>query len=117
MDFKRKGKVNRFNNQTVWQKSMDSLVSVYNLAKMLPKDETYALSDQRRRVVASIFSNIAEGSERNSNKEYIPFLYIAQGVACEVKTQIIIAQRIDYLKNIEENIDKIIEIKKCLMDS
>ena len=106
--------VKSFKDLTVWQKSMDVVVSVYKLAKMLPKDETYALSDQLRRAVVSIPSNIAEGSGRNSTKEYIQFLYIALGSACEVETQIIIAQRIGYLKDIEEDIKNINEIKKML---
>ena len=106
--------VNGFRDLLVWQKSMDVVVSVYKLAKMLPKDETYALSDQLRRAVVSIPSNIAEGSGRNSTKEYIQFLYIALGSACEAETQIIIAQRIGYLKDIKEDIKNINEIKKML---
>jgi four helix bundle protein len=106
--------VKSFNDLVVWQKSMDFVVSVYKLAKILPKDETYALSDQLRRAVVSIPSNIAEGSGRNSTKEYIQFLYIALGSACEVETQIIIAQRIGYIKDTKEDIKNINEIKKML---
>ena len=48
----------------VWQKSVDLCVEVYRLVKLLPKEETYALSDQMRRSVVSIPSNIAEGYAR-----------------------------------------------------
>ena len=106
--------VNGFRDLTVWQKSMDFVESVYILVKLLPKDETYALSDQLRRAVVSIPSNIAEGSGRNSTKEYIQFLYIALGSASEVETQIIITQRIGYIQEVEEHLEKINEIKKMI---
>lgn len=58
----------------VWQKSMQLLVEIYRLVKFLPKTETYALSDQMRRAVVSIPSNIAEGYGRGSTREYIQYL-------------------------------------------
>jgi len=106
--------VNGFKDLSVWQKSMDLVESVYTLVKTLPKDETYALSDQLRRAAVSIPSNIAEGSGRNSTKEYIQFLYIALGSACEVETQILIAKRINYVNNVEAYTKSINEIKKML---
>lgn len=54
-----------------WQKSMDLTTEIYELVKLLPKEETYALSDQMRRAVVSIPSNIAEGHGRGSTREYI----------------------------------------------
>jgi len=64
-------KIKDFKDLIVWQKAMDLVVEVYNLVKKLPKEEQFALSDQIRRAVISIPSNIAEGYERNSTKEYI----------------------------------------------
>jgi four helix bundle protein len=106
--------VNSFKDLIVWQKSIDFVASVYILVKQLPKEETYALSDQLRRAVVSIPSNIAEGFGRNSTKEYIQFLYIALGPASEVETQIIIGQKIGYFQNINCYIEDISEIKKML---
>ena len=106
--------VNSFKDLTVWQKSIDFVASVYLLVKQLPKEETYALSDQIRRAVVSIPINIAEGFGRNSIKEYIQFLYIALGSASEVETQIIIGQKIGYFQNIDKYIEDITEIKKML---
>jgi len=60
----------------VWQESMSLVVSIYTLVKVLPKQETYALSDQLRRAVVSVPSNIAEGQNRNTSKEFVQFLYI-----------------------------------------
>ena len=55
---------------------------LYALTAKLPKEEQYGLLSQMRRSAVSIPSNIAEGAARNSNKEFIKFLYIAQGVSC-----------------------------------
>ena len=54
-----------FKELIVWQKSMDLTIEIYKLAKKLPKEELYSLSDQMRRAAVSIPSNIAEGQERN----------------------------------------------------
>ena len=53
-----------FKDLIVWQKAMDLVVEVYNLVKKLPKEEQFAFSDQMRRAVISIPSNIAEGRGR-----------------------------------------------------
>ncbi|MBQ4207831.1 MAG: four helix bundle protein, partial [Clostridia bacterium] len=55
----------------VWQKSMKLAEKVYLLVKALPREETYALSDQIRRAAVSIPSNIAEGYARQSQKEFL----------------------------------------------
>ena len=81
----------------VWQKAMDLTVEIYKLVKKLPKEESYSLSDQMRRAAVSIPSNIAEGQERNSKKEFIRFLSIAQGSRAELETQLLICQKTGYL--------------------
>ena len=81
----------------VWQKAMDLTVEIYNLVKKLPCEETYALSDQMRRAVVSIPSNIAEGQGRNSDKEFINFLSIARGSLWELETQIEICEQLHYI--------------------
>ena len=90
-------KSSNYKELKVWQKAMDLTVEVYKLVKLLPKEETYALSDQMRRAVVSIPSNIAEGQGRNSDKEFIQFLSIARGSLWELETQIEICLRIGYI--------------------
>lgn len=90
-------KSSNYKELKVWQKAMDLTVEVYELVKLLPKEETYALSDQMRRAVVSIPSNIAEGQGRNSDKEFIQFLSIARGSLWELETQIEICLRIGYI--------------------
>lgn len=85
----------------VWQKAMDLVVEIYRLVKKLPKEETYALSDQMRRAVVSIPSNIAEGRGRSSEKDYLRFLFIARGSQAEVETQLLVCVRLDYLSESE----------------
>ena len=70
----------------VWQKVMDLAEKVYSLTKVFPIDEKFGLTNQIRRYVISISSNIAEGAGRNSNKEFRNFLGIANGSSNELST-------------------------------
>ena len=108
--------MNDYKDLIVWQKSMDLTVEIYKLVKFLPKNETYALSDQMRRAVISIPSNIAEGFGRNSTKEYIQFLSVARGSCFEVDTQLHACVRIEYLtdENVKFSFSLLNEIGKML---
>lgn len=86
-----------FRKLIVWQKAMDLVRVVYRKSKDFPADERYVLTDQLRRAVVSIPSNIAEGSGRASNKDYAHFLSIARGSLYEVMTQLEIAQSLGYI--------------------
>ena len=103
-----------FENLEVWKKSIILAKEVYSLVKFFPKEENYALSDQVRRSAVSIPSNIAEGSGRNSSKEFTQFLYIALGSINELETQLIIAKEVGYLNDINGIRKKILKIKKML---
>ena len=87
-----------FKYLVVWQRAMDLVAEVYQVVKKLPKEELYALSDQIRRAVISIPSNIAEGYGRNSSKEFSHFISIAKGSKSELETQLLLCVKIDYLK-------------------
>jgi len=106
--------VNSYQDLEVWKSSIDFIGHLYRLVKQLPKEETYALSDQMRRAAVSIPSNIAEGANRNTTKEYIQFLHIALGSASEVETQMIIGQRVGYFKEIDPIQQELMQIKKML---
>jgi len=82
----------------VWKRSMELVRAVYALTKQLPKEEIFALSNQLRRAVVSVPSNIAEGYGRNSKQDYLRFLNIARGSKNEVETQLQICQMLGYLK-------------------
>lgn len=72
----------------VWNKSMQLAASAYEVARLLPVEEKFALADQIRRSAVSIPSNIAEGYGRQSEKEFLQFLFIARGSTFELETQI-----------------------------
>ena len=97
-----------YKDLVVWQKSMDLAVEIYKIVGKLPKQETYALSDQMRRASVSVPSNIAEGQERGSDKDFIRFLYIALGSKSELETQLHLAIRIGMLK--EEDISTALQL-------
>lgn len=80
----------------VWQKAMMLVKKVYPLIERLPQEEKYALSNQIRRAVTSIVLNIAEGTERNSDKELRYFLTVARGSAAEVEAQLLICIELDF---------------------
>ena len=87
----------------VWQKAMELVRETYKIVKKLPKEETYALSDQMRRAAVSIPSNIAEGQARNSTKEFMNYLSIARGSNAELYTQFMICVQLGYVTAEEIN--------------
>ena len=98
----------------VWQESMELVIEIYKLVKQLPKEEMFSLSDQIRRSAVSIPSNIAEGSSRNSKKEFIQFLYISLGSICELETQLKICKNVGYLSDLNELFNKTKKVKKMI---
>jgi len=98
----------------VWEKGIALVLQAYEITKGFPREECYALTDQIKRAAVSIPSNIAEGASRNTTKEFVQFLYIALGSASELETQIIIAEKLGYLKNKETLYAEITVIRKML---
>ena len=81
----------------VWQKAIELTSEIYKLVKLLPNEERYALSDQIRRAVVSVPSNIAEGRGRGTNKEFVRYLLMSRGSLWEVSTQLVICERLQYM--------------------
>jgi four helix bundle protein len=99
--------MHNFKELKIWQKSRNFVKDIYILTKQLPKDELFALTSQMRRAAISIPSNIAEGSGRESDKDFSRFLDIANGSAFELESQICIACDLEYYS--EEQMDKYLE--------
>ena len=78
----------------VWKESIKLVKKAYSLSADFPTSEQFGLTSQLRRAVVSIPSNIAEGSERQSKREFAQFLYIAKGSCAELRTQLYIAAKI-----------------------
>lgn len=98
----------------VWKLSVDLVTDVYDVTRNFPKDELYGLTSQIRRSAVSIPSNVSEGVARNTEKESIQFFYISLGSASELETQLIIAQKLNYAKNIDHIFDKLTSVKKLI---
>ena len=81
----------------VWQNAMDLVVSVYEETQGFPKEERYGLTSQMRRASVSIASNTAEGKGRSTDRDRALFFCHARGSLLELETQVLIAQRLQYL--------------------
>ena len=89
--------MNNLKELKIWSKSIDLAVDVYKATSDFPVDERFGLTSQSRRAAVSVSSNIAEGAGRNSIKEFNNFLGIANGSSYELQTQLVIANRLDFL--------------------
>ncbi len=98
----------------VWKKAIDLTKSVYLLCTELPNDEKFGLINQIKRSVVSIPSNIAEGAGRNSDKEFLHFLGIAQGSSFELLTQLILCYELNLTEEskVKPVIENLKEIQK-----
>lgn len=74
----------RFEKLGVWQEARVINRSIYRLTKAFPRQELFAMTSQLRRASISVSSNIAEGSGRNSDKDFAPFLEQSYGSLMEV---------------------------------
>lgn len=91
-------KAHNFRELNIWKESMNLTVDIYQFSELIPNSEVYGLISQINRCAVSIPSNIAEGSGRSSDIEFIRFLKIALSSSYELETQLILAHR---LYNIE----------------
>ncbi len=111
-------KIKSFKELRIWQKGIEIVKGVYELAKKLPNDEKYGLSSQIKRSAVSIPSNIAEGFKRFHNKEYKQYLFIALGSSAELETQIIIMEQLGFIsKKEQDHYSKELEYLSKMMSS
>ncbi|CAM3593929.1 hypothetical protein FSS13T_16340 [Flavobacterium saliperosum S13] len=89
--------MHQFKELGIWKKSRLFCSDIYSITSSFPNEEKFGLINQLRRASVSIPSNIAEGSSRNSNKDFSRFLEIAIGSAYEVETQLIIASDLGFI--------------------
>lgn len=98
----------------VWKEAVCLTEKDYSITAKFPKSEICGLTSQIRRAVVSIPSNIAEGAARQSNKEFIQFLYIALGSCAELDTQLILAEKlsfsIDSLDYLKKDLERIMQM-------
>ena len=80
-----------------WKLADDLTVAVYDSTRSFPREELYGLTSQLRRAAYSVPANIAEGSSRESKRDYLHFLYISRGSLSESQYFIHLSQRLGYL--------------------
>ena len=90
--------VQTYRDLLVWQKAMDLVVALYEVTRKFPKEELYGLTNQLRRAVVSVPSNVAEGQGRGNGDGFAYFLRIAMGSLQETQTQLILSHRLAYLR-------------------
>jgi|SRR5687768_1874438 four helix bundle protein len=83
-----------FKQLKIWQKGFEIATKMYLLIEHFPEQEKYGLSSQLTRAAVSIPSNIAEGSSRSSERDYVRFLELALGSCFEAETQLLIANQV-----------------------
>ncbi len=86
--------MHNFKELKIWNNAIDISVEVYKLINKFPKIQKYNLSLQMRKSAVSVPSNIAEGAGRNTDKDFLKFLGIAQGSTYELQTQLIISNKL-----------------------
>lgn len=93
--------IKSYKDLIVWQKAINLVVTIYVFTDQFPKSELFGLTSQMRRASVSIPSNIAEGSRRNSKKEFIQFLKFSYGSGSELETLLTITNRLPFSKNLD----------------
>lgn len=107
--------MHQFKELGIWKKSRLFCSEIYSITSSFPNDEKFGLTNQLRRASVSIPSNIAEGSSRNSNKDFSRFLEIAIGSCYEIETQLLIASDLKFidlekLQSLTNDLDEIIKM-------
>ncbi len=115
-------KINNFKELNVWKHSVDLATETYRLSNSFPDAEKFGLKSQVQRAAVSIPSNIAEGCGRTSGPDFQRFISISMGSSFELETQMIIANKLNYisaeeLKSFEEGITPIQKMLNKLYDS
>ena len=103
-----------------WQEAMALVEMVYTATSTFPQSEIYGLTSQMRRASVSVPSNIAEGAARTGTKEFLQFLSVSRGSLSELETQVLIAKKLEYIKDENEilkQIDKLFGLIGGLINS
>ncbi|NGP87942.1 four helix bundle protein [Fodinibius halophilus] len=100
----------------IWQSAVALVTNVYMATSDFSAEEKYGLVSQLRRCVVSIGSNIAEGSGRNTDKDFNRFLSIAYSSSCELESQLIIPTNLGHLTDSKSNrlCNEVIELQKMI---
>ncbi|MBU0712925.1 four helix bundle protein [bacterium] len=93
--------MHNFKELHIWQRSRELVKVIYQLTGEFPNSEHFGLISQMRRSAISIPSNIAEGSRKSSNKDFIRFLEISHSSSFELETQLILSNDLGFITESE----------------
>lgn len=114
--------VHNYKELKVWQKSRAFVKEIYKISAEFPKDERFGVVSQIRRATISISLNIAEGSGRVSDKDFLNFLHIAYGSSLEVENLVILCYDLEFINEAKQldllqQVNEIQRMLKGLMSS
>ena len=109
--------MHNYKHLKIWVRSMDLSEMIYRETVNFPSNEKFGLTSQLRRAATSIPSNIAEGTSRQSQKEFKHFLSISLGSCFEVNTQLELAKRFNLINfgNTEKIFHEIDQLEKMII--
>ena len=88
-----------FKKLGVWKKGVELAKKIFLITKGFPKEEQYGITSQIRRASVSVPSNIAEGSQKGTDKEFARYILISKGSLAELETQLILSEDFEYITN------------------
>jgi len=108
--------MHNYKDLKVWQKGRELVKDVYHRTESFPDSERFGIVSQIRRSSVSICANIAEGSGRNTEKEFLNFLKIGRGSSFETETLLILSKDMEYLSDEDYTIltGNVVEIQRML---
>jgi len=108
--------IESYQDLQTWKLGMEIAVECYQVTRSFPREELFGLTSQIRRASSSIPSNIAEGYGRESTRDYIRFLQIAQGSLKETETHLILSTKVSLSTShrIDPILDKCAQLGKML---
>lgn len=89
--------MHNFKKLDIWNRSVELVADIYRLVNTFPQVERFGLVSQMQRAAVSIPANIAEGSAKSSNKDFVRFLEISLGSAYELETELFVSFKLSYI--------------------
>ncbi len=86
----------------IWKAAIEIGVLTYKISQTFPKTEQYGLISQMQRAAVSVSSNIAEGSSRRTNPDFIRFLEFSLGSCFEIESQLILSEKVGHIEDVGE---------------
>ena len=106
----------RFEDLPIWQDARVLAKDIYRISSTDQFSKDYRFCGQIRAAIGSVMDNIAEGFERENNKEFIQFLYFAKGSCGEVRSQLHRAKDVEFISDevYKEYIERVINLNTSI---